>query len=70
MARPRVILPTSRAFNEVVTLDLKDFGSKYVLWMIDSFTRFIQGKVITNKKVDTIIIALTDSWCMNVGFPS
>ena len=59
MARPRVTLPTSR-----------EFGSKYVLWMIDSFTRFIQGKVITNKKVDTIIIALTESWCMNVGFPS
>ena len=38
--------------------------------MIDSFTRFIQGKVIPNKKVDTIIIALTDSWCMNVGFLS
>ena len=38
--------------------------------MIDSFTRFIQGKLISNKKADTIITALTDSWCMNVGFPS
>ena len=38
--------------------------------MIDSFTRFIQGKLIPNKKADTIIQALTDSWCMNVGFPS
>ena len=38
--------------------------------MIDSFTRFIQGKLINNKKVDTIIQALTDMWCMNVGFPS
>ena len=37
--------------------------------MIDSFTRFIQGKLIPNKKADTIQ-ALTDSWCMNVGFPS
>ena len=38
--------------------------------MIDSFTRFIQGKLIANKKSDTIIQALTDTWCMNVGFPS
>ena len=38
--------------------------------MIDSFTQFIQGKLIPNKKADTIIQALTDSWCMNVGFPS
>ena len=50
-------------------MELKEFGSKYMHWMIDSFTRFIQEKVITNKKADTIIIALTDSWCMNVGFP-
>ena len=70
VARPRISLPSSRAFNEVVTLDLKEFGPKYVLWMIDSFTRFIQGKVILNKKVGMIITTLTDSWCMNVGFPS
>ena len=47
-----------------------EFGSKYILWMIDLFTRFIQGKVILNKKADTIITAITDSWCMNVSFPS
>ena len=64
------MLPKSRSFNEVVTLDLKEFGTKHILWMIDSFTRFIQGKLIPNKKADTIIQALTDSWCMNVGFPS
>ena len=38
--------------------------------MVDSFTRFIQGKIIPNKRADTIIQALTDSWCMSVGFPS
>ena len=38
--------------------------------MVDSFTRFIQGKLIPNKKADTILTALTDSWCMNVNFPS
>ena len=70
IARPRVTLPKSTSFNEIVTLDLKEFGSKYVLWMVDSFTRFIQGKLISNKKAETIIDALTDSWCMNVGFPT
>ena len=61
MARPKITLLKSWSFNEVVTLDLKEFGSKYILWMIDSFTKFIQGKLIANKKVDTIINALTDS---------
>ena len=51
-------------------MDLKEFGSKYVLWMVDSFTRFIQGKLIPNKKADTVIEALNTSWCLNVGYPS
>ena len=51
-------------------MDLKEFGSKYVLWMIDSFTHFIQGRLITNKKADTIINTVNDSWWLNVGFPS
>ena len=38
--------------------------------MINSFIQFMQGKVITNKKADTIITAQTDLWCMSVGFPS
>ena len=70
VARPRVSLPSDRAFNEVVTIDLKEFGQKHTLWMIDAFTRFIQGKVTSNKKADTIITTLKDSWCINVRFPS
>ena len=70
VARPRVTLPKASSFNEVVTLDLKEFGNKYVLWMIDSFSRFMVGKLISNKKADTIIQAIMDSWCMSVGFPS
>ena len=61
VARPRVTLPKATSFNEVVILDLKEFGSKYVLWMIDLFSRFMQGKLLSNKKADKIIQALTDS---------
>ena len=31
MSRPKVMLPKSTTFNEIVTLDLKAFGSKHVL---------------------------------------
>merc|ERR1712240_832276 len=34
MVRPKVALPRATSFNEIVTLDLKQFGSKYVLWCI------------------------------------
>ena len=70
VTRPKIPLPKSQSFNEVVTLYLKEFGTKYILWMIYSFTQFMQGKLITNKKADMIINALTDSGCMSVGFPS
>jgi len=65
-----VSLPKARSFNEIVTLDLKEFGNKYILWMIESSTRFIQVKLLNNKKADMIIQAFTDTWCMNVGFLS
>ena len=37
--------------------------------MIDSFSRFIVGKLLNNKKADTIIQAIMDSWCMSLEFP-
>ena len=40
MVRPKVALPRVTSFNEIITLDLKQFGNKYVLWCIDAFTRF------------------------------
>ena len=70
MARPRLTLPNTLSFNEVVTLDLKEFGTKYVLWMIDRFSRFIVGKLLNNKKAETVIQALMGHWCMSVVFPS
>ena len=69
VARPRVLLPQAITFNAVVTLDIKEFGSKYILWIINLFSRFIVGKLIPNKKVDNIIQVLTDSWRMSLGFP-
>ncbi len=36
MVKPKV----ASSFNEIVTLDLKQFGDKYVLWCIDAFTKY------------------------------
>ena len=41
LVKPKIALPIATSFNEIVTLDLKQFGDKYVLWCIDAFTRFI-----------------------------
>ena len=63
-SKPKVALPKVTDFNQVVTLDLKQFDGKNVLWAVDSFTRFIQGVVINNKKAETVIEALESVWCL------
>ena len=62
MVRPKVALPRATSFNEIVTLDLKQFGAKYVLWCIDAFTRFVQGKLLNNKRIVKYVISLEDQW--------
>merc|ERR1711889_44475 len=66
MVRPKVALPRAASFNEIVTLDLKQFGSKYVLWCIDAFTRFVQGKLLNNQRAETIVNAVNES--LNLAF--
>ena len=41
-----------------------------MLLIIESFCRFVQGKVVLNKRVDTMINAITDTWIMCFGIPS
>jgi len=66
MVRPKVALPKASSFNEIVTLDLRQFGNKYVLWCIDAFTRFVQGKLLPNKKAETVVNAINE--CRNLAF--
>ena len=66
MVKPEVNLPKATSINEIVTLDLKQFGDKYVLWCIDEFTRFVQGKLLKNKKAETVVNAINE--CRNLVF--
>merc|ERR1711873_265242 len=70
MVKPKIALPNASSFNEVVTLDLKQFGNRHVLWCIDSFTRFIQGKLLENKREETILNAINKCWNLSFGIPA
>jgi hypothetical protein len=67
---PKVSLTKVTDFNQVVSMDLKQFGKKEVLWMICSFTRFCQGTVLRNKSSEAIIEAMESIWCWRFGFLS
>ena len=70
MPRPLTTLPKCNDFNQIVTLDLKQWGTKYILWMVCSFTRFIKGVVIPNKEARTVMDAVIKNWNCNFGIPS
>ena len=69
-SKPSVAIPKAGDFNEIVALDLKKVGEKYILWMVCTFTKFVKGVVIKDKKAETVMNAVHMEWCMNVGFPS
>merc|ERR1712030_140420 len=69
-SKSSVAIPRATDFNSIVSIDLKSVGDKYILWMICTFTKFIKGVVVNNKNPDTIIKALHNSWCMDIGFPT
>ena len=68
--KPKVTLTKVTDFNQIVTMDLKQFDGVNVLWLIDSSTRFIQGKVLSNKEAETVVEALNSTWNWKFGFPS
>merc|ERR1712105_220626 len=69
-SKPSVAIPRATDFNSIVSINLKSVGHKYILWMICSFTKFMKGVVIKDKNPDTIIKALHNSWCMDIGYPT
>ena len=66
---PAVCFPRATEFNENIAVDLKSFTSKYMLHIIDHFTRFSRGVVINNKEADTIVDGLIRGWVAIFGPP-
>ena len=64
--RPKVSPPMANDFNDVISMDLK-FFHKYntiVLYIIDLFSRYIAAHVIPDKKPESVIRPLLQSWIM------
>ena len=61
--KPAVVIPKATGFNSIVAMHLKVMGDKYILWMICACTRFIQGRVLNDKKPESIVKELHRGWC-------
>ena len=68
--RPKVGMPPSSDFNEIVGLDLKVVNKnkgEYILWIVDLFSKMIKGKYIKNKLPATIIEGIISTWIVGDG---
>lgn len=67
--RPIVSMPMASKFNEAIAMDLKVWGSKYFLVIVDLAARYCTATVIGNKCAATIIKALFQCWIVTFGAP-
>ena len=50
-------MPAANTFNEVVGLDLKVLGNgKYILWIVDMFSKVLKGHYIESKTPETMLM--------------
>lgn len=67
--KPAVGFPLATQFNQTVALDLKQFGSRYVLHMVDHLSRYGSACLIPNKKKETIVQGILEYWVRIFGSP-
>ena len=67
--RPAVALNPANDFNDIVAMDLKIWQGKYILYMVDCFTRYTLGTVIPSKEPQVVIKAIIRLWIRIFGKP-
>ena len=67
--RPSVALPRASDFNEILTMDLKIWDGKYILYMIDMFSRYTVATVIPRKKPNEVVDSVFKHWVKYFGVP-
>ena len=65
--RPVVAMNMANDFNQILSVDLKIWEDKYILYMIDVFTRFTVGEIIKNKQPETIVDTIMRHWIKYFG---
>ena len=67
---PKNCLPRAKSFNESVAVDLHQFkDGTYMLHMIDEFSRYSVGALITTKKTEVFVKAFVINWARYFGYP-
>ena len=68
--RPKVAFPRATRPNQIVTMDLKSYGTgnhSYILHLVDMFSRLHMAEFIPNKEATTIAESLLRIWISQPG---
>ena len=70
--RPKCAIPRVDSFNQIVTIDLKEFDRqdperKFICYLIDMHSRLTAAKFIPNKEPKQIIATIMEKW-IGVGY--
>ena len=65
--KPAVAMAMATEFNEKVAMDLKIWNGKYILYMIDMWSRLTVAVVIPRKKPSDVIEAIMQKWVAVYG---
>ena len=66
-SRPAVALPMATRFNQKVCMDLKKWGDKWILHLIDMFSRLSISTFISRKRPSDVIDKIMTCW-VGAGF--
>ena len=66
-SRPIVGMPMARKFNENVAMDLKQKNSRWILHIIDMWSRYTLSIFIDRKKSSNVIDNLMTHWIWKFG---
>ena len=61
--------PERMRFNNVVSLDLKEWENGHILYLIDMITRFTRAQFVPDKKKETVIGKILELWVSIFGAP-
>ena len=70
--RPKFSMPRVDSFNQIVTIDLKEYSRtdvkrRYICYLIDMFSRLVAAKFIHDKQPERIVETILEKW-IGVGY--
>ena len=64
-AKPHGTLPKAIDFNDIISVDLKEYrkeGYRYILYIVDEFSKLMKGVLLKDKEAETVVMALYKHW--------